>query len=516
MSIRDLPLQLKRFVRHAANLRTLLAGSILLVAFVLFLGLVQFSTPNLPDNDGYYHIKLAEIMRTEGLKPAFPWLPLTILNAREFYDHHFLFHVALIPFTFDDLRLGAKFAAVIFAALAFLMIWRLLNRQRVPFAFLWALGLLAVSEAFIYRMSITRAQSLSLLLLVLGLHWMLNGRHLRLLFLGFAFVWFYNGFPLIIALAGIYTVAVWLVERRLNPRPLIFASLGVAAGLIINPYFPHNLGFIVQHILPKLFDPVSTSVGSEWYPYNTGQLLDNSPLALLAFISGALALGLSHQRMTVRTATAFLLACLFGLMLFQSRRFIEYFPPFALIFAAFAWSPLIQRALDRIHKSEVDRSVSHIRLGLSLALVMVVLFAGVRQTFNDARASIQGSKPYGMYAGAAAWLEANTPAGSRVFQTDWDDFPRLFYYNTHNTYLVGLDPTYMQLYDPELYERWVDITRGRVDRPSEAILNEFGARYVMSDLLHTSFLDRANADPRLVEVYYSSDAVVFEVLDEEE
>jgi hypothetical protein len=80
---------------------------------------VQFSTPNLPDNDGYYHIKLAEIMRTEGLKPAFPWLPLTILNAREFYDHHFLFHVALIPFTFDDLRLGAKFAAVIFAALAF-------------------------------------------------------------------------------------------------------------------------------------------------------------------------------------------------------------------------------------------------------------------------------------------------------------------------------------------------------------------------------------------------------------
>jgi hypothetical protein len=51
-------------------------------------------------------------------------------------------------------------------------------------------------------MSITRAQSLSLLLLVLGLHWLLNGRHLRLLFLGFAFVWFYNGFPLIIAWQG--------------------------------------------------------------------------------------------------------------------------------------------------------------------------------------------------------------------------------------------------------------------------------------------------------------------------
>jgi hypothetical protein len=145
---------------------------------------------------------------------------------------------------------------------------------------------------------------------------------------------------------------------------------------------------------------------------------------------------------------------------------------------------------------------------------MVVLFAGVRQTFNDARASIQGSKPYGMYAGAAAWLEANTPAGSRVFQTDWDDFPRLFYYNTHNTYLVGLDPTYMQLYDPELYERWVDITRGRVDRPSEAILNEFGARYVMSDLLHGAFMQKAEQDPNLVEVYRSSDAVIYTVIEQ--
>jgi hypothetical protein len=496
---------------RATALPTILAGVALTVLFVLFLGLVQFSTPNMPDNDGYYHIKLAEIMRIEGLKPAFPWLPLTILNAREFYDHHFLFHVALIPFTLGDLRLGAKFAAVIFAALAFLMIWWLLNWQRVPYAFLWSLGLLAVSHAFIYRMSITRAQSLSLLLLVLGLHWLLAGRHLRLLFLGFAFVWFYNGFPLIVVMAGIYAAALWLVERRLDLRPVLYAGLGVTAGLILNPYFPHNLAFIVQHIVPKLLDATAVSVGSEWYPYNTGQLLDNSPLALLAFISGALALGLSHQRMNVRTATTFLLACLFGLMLFQSRRFIEYFPPFALIFAAFAWSPLIQRARDRIRSSEGRLSVSRIRLGLSLALVVIVLFAGVRTTFEAARSSIQGSKPYSLYAGSAAWLAANTPPGSRVFQTDWDDFPRLFYYNTHNTYLVGLDPTYMQFYDAELYDRWVDITRGRVEQPSEAILTEFGARYVMSDLLHGSFLEQAALDPRLVEVYRDRDSVVFEV-----
>ena len=49
------------------------------------MALVQFSTPDLPDNDGFYHIKLASLMRTEGLKPDFPWLPLSILNENEFY-----------------------------------------------------------------------------------------------------------------------------------------------------------------------------------------------------------------------------------------------------------------------------------------------------------------------------------------------------------------------------------------------------------------------------------------------
>ena len=80
------------------------------------------------------------------------------------------------------------------------------------------------------------------------------------------------------------------------------------------------------------------SVGNEWYPYDTKQLLDNSLPALVAFASGALALGLTSRKMDARTALGLFVSLLFGLMLFQARRFVEYFPPFALIFAAFAWT----------------------------------------------------------------------------------------------------------------------------------------------------------------------------------
>jgi hypothetical protein len=120
-----------------------LLGLSLLSAFLLVLYLIQFSTPNLVGTDGYYHIKFAYLMRMEGLKPDFPWLPLTILNPGEFSDHHFLYHVALIPFTFGDLILGAKWASVFFASLAFLSIWWLLCNQKIPYAGLWALGVAA-------------------------------------------------------------------------------------------------------------------------------------------------------------------------------------------------------------------------------------------------------------------------------------------------------------------------------------------------------------------------------------
>jgi hypothetical protein len=500
------------------TLKTLLIPIVMFSGFIGFMAFVQFSTPNLPDNDGFYHIKMAYLMRSEGLKPDFIWLPLSILNPREYYDHHFLFHVLLVPFTFGDLLIGAKWSAVIFASLAFLLVWRLLDAQKIPFAPVWAFGLLAVSEAFIYRMSITRAQSLSLALLALAVHWLLAGKQMRLLLLGFIYVWFYNAFPLLLAISGAYVLAVGILERRLDIRPLLFSGIGIAAGLVINPYFPYNLLFVVQHILPKLVETTAISVGNEWYPYTTGQLLSNSPFSLLAFISGALALGLVGKRMDVRTATVFFLACLFGLMMFQSRRFIEYFPPFALLFAAFAWTPFItslHNPAARQARNRLQTMIWAIQPHAVAVVLVLVLVPGMWLTYQGAKDSIQGSKPYQLYAGASAWLETNTSRGERVFQTDWDDFPRLFFYNTHNTYLVGLDPTYMQMYDADLYDVWVEITRGRIENPSNLILKNFGARYIISDLLHEDFIDQAERDPHIQEMYRDEDAVVYQVIDME-
>ncbi len=488
---------------------------LLFALFFMGMAIVQFASPDLPDNDGYYHIKLAWLMRTEGLKPSFHWLPLTILNQREFYDHHFLFHVALIPFTFGDLRVGAKWAAVTFASLAFLAVWVLFHRQRVPYAWLWTLALLGISDAFLYRMSITRAQSLSLAGLALACAWLLEGKHKHLAILSFVYVWLYDAFPLIIALAVLHLIAIALMEHRLELRPLLYVTGGILLGILINPYFPENIIFSYRHILPKLADATSVRVGNEWFPYETKQLLDNSLPALVAFTSGSLALGLADRKMDARTAFGLLSALLFGLMLFQARRFVEYFPPFALIFAAFAWSPLLmdfQLFPDKSADSSRDNFFWRARVQARLILLSLVVAVSIARSIPLARAAIDRSKPYGLYSGASAWLEKNTPAGARVFQTDWDDFPRLFFYNTHNTYLIGLDPTYMQLYDSDLYALWVDITQGDVENPSQIIARTFASQYAHTDLNHRDFLRVASEDSGMKEVYRDDQAVVFEIV----
>jgi hypothetical protein len=184
-----------------------------------------------------------------------------------------------------------------------------------------------------------------------------------------------------------------------------------------------------------------------------------------------------------------------------------------LIFAAFAWTPLFKPQPVPMPSADSPRDViPFLQNYFPVILLSLALIFSMSRSIIPARQAVDRSKPYGLYANASAWLEKNTPAGSRVFQTDWDDFPRLFYYNTHNTYLIGLDPTYLQLYDADLYDLWVEITQGDVKNPSQVIAARFGSRYIHTDLKHGDFLQVAAEDPGLKEVYRDDQAVIFEVI----
>jgi hypothetical protein len=111
------------------------------------------------------------------------------------------------------------------------------------------------------------------------------------------------------------------------------------------------------------------------------------------------------------------------------------------------------------------------------------------------------------------WLQRNTSPGERVYHTDWDDFPEMFYWNTHNTYMVGLDPTYMYLENPDLYLLWRSIGRGQVPAPSGYIREEFQARWVVTDRGHRNFIRHASVDPGLAIAFQTEDTIVYRLVD---
>ncbi|MCP5099235.1 MAG: hypothetical protein GY943_27090 [Chloroflexi bacterium] len=491
--------------------RLVLTAVALFTLFVVGFAIVQYGTLALAGNDGYYHMKMGYLIRTEGLKPNFPYLPFTILNETAYYDHHLLYHAYLAFFATVDpavdgglaLTQGAKIASIIMPSLAFLAIWWLLHNQKAPFAAVWSVGLFAVSEAFLYRMSMPRAQSLSLLLLVLGLHWLLQKRYRLLLPLGFVYVWAYNAFPLLLVTAVVYVIATFMLERRIEWQAIVYPAVGIGLGLLINPYFPENIEFILGHLAPKLGES-GTRVGNEWSPYQTWTLVRNSGGALTAVLLGILAISFSEKRINKPTLVMLGMTVLFGYMLFESRRFIEYFPPFALLFGILGISPFLRGWMT-------EQTIHPLFPKLAPLLIGLLLIYPTFITLRDARELVADSKPADHYADAARWLHNNTTADAMIFQTDWDDFTRLFFYNSNATYTAGLDPTFMELYDADLFDEWVGITKGRVENPGSLVKFRFNGEFVFSDLKHANFIEEAENDTLLEEVYQDEYAVIYAV-----
>lgn len=483
-----------------------ITGAFLLILLVM--GWIEFGGPAILDNDGYYHIRWALMLRDSFPHlPAFKALPLTTLNEQHYVDHHYLFHLLLIPFTFGDLRVGAKLAAVVFSSLGILSVFALLVIYRVRYRWLWLAPLIASSEPFLYRMSMTRAPALSLALLGAGTWLIFKRKPLMLALLSFVFVWSYSLFPLMMAFAVAQAIAIYLSERRFEFRSMLATGIGIIAGLVVNPYFPKNLTLFREHLLMKTGGTYAVDVGVEWYPYETWVIVGSSALAFVIYFAGLLAFDYRSRERDSKPLFFLLVSTMFLLMAFKSRRFIEYWPPFAVAFAAFTMNPKFETVSFRWMARTRDRAIA----ALAASAVTVAVVVGMCVVVFEARADVRSEADPFAYKGASEWLAANTPAGSMVFNTDWDDFPMLFYYNPNNTYIVGLDPTYLYDRDQQLWKLYADITLGNESNPASLIRDRFGAEYVFTDNEHSDFMEVVEESGDFEKVYEDKFATVLRV-----
>ncbi|HYW70298.1 MAG TPA: hypothetical protein VE961_04655 [Pyrinomonadaceae bacterium] len=518
----------------------LLAGA---VAIALIFWWLQYSTSAIccGDYDGYYHIKWSRLiwenLRAGHFPPAFPWLPLTTLNPRNYVDHHLLYHLILIPFTwFRDMQTGAKVSAILFASLAVFACYWLVVRYEIRYRLIWLLAILACSAPFLYRMNMAKAPPFAIIFLVLGTYLLFERKWWPLLPVAFVFTLAYDMFVLLFIAAVIWTIVIGWTEEKFEWRPMVFVLGGIALGLVINPYFPHNLYLIYEHARMKITaNGFATKVGQEWYPYDTAEFVVNCYVALAAMLVGYVAFDSSDRKRAQRPLYFLILATALLLMNARWKRFAEYFPPFAILFAAFTlesfWQgrmlfthlpqavladlePFLDRH-DTIVVEKDKKAENNWQLAKAIfvsAALGIALFANVYRTSKD----IRDSDPRDHYAKGALWMRANVPAGEMVFNTDWDDFPRLFYYDPTHLYASGLDPSYLHEKNPDLSDLYVKITTGEEEDPGPLIRDKFGARWIFSDNTsdHDSFYDRALSSGWFDRVYEDNDCSVLHIRDQ--
>ncbi len=204
-----------------------------------------------------------------------------------------------------------------------------------------------------------------------------------------------------------------------------------------------------------------------------------------------------------------LLAGILFVATLTARRHVEYFIPTATLFLAFLFTSITGKTNAWMHYAH---TLFPFR-GRFLRTLFIVYCIGAI-TFLVARdgattiARYRDGFSWNRYRGVAAYLRTHTERGTLVFNSRWDDFPMLFYWGDWNRYIVGLDPTFLYLFDRDAYERFAAITRSEGDlRKSIA---QFGAQLLLVSEKDKELLEKIKT-AGLAELYRDSEAYVYAI-----
>lgn len=527
-----LALRVKRLISH--NQFVLYLG-VFIFSFLLYL-MIQ-SSPTFLDPDSFYHLKMIKLTAEQGPIINFPWLQFTVL--KDFYiDHHFLYHVLGVPFIWllGDFS-GYKFFTILLNSLFIVLCYALLKKEGIKYPSIYAFLILTTS-GLLFRISLAKAISSSLILSFLVIYCLFRQKKWLLFFISWLYVWTYGGFLLAWVITGIYCLSLgiyytWIeaghqenktvhkLARFLeatfskdNLQLMIATISGVITGIIVNPYFPRNINFVWQQLVQIgiINYRGAVNVGGEWYPIKATELITSLGGS---FILAILALAIFFafiKRQEKHTIFFFFSSLFFFVLTLKSRRYVEYFVPYLIFFIAYSLTYLFTAFNWKKIIRELKNSSRIIPILFYLTVTLIVIFVpaiNIKDVYHN-YVSFKKGYQFDTYAGVSQYLKENSQHGEIIMHTDWDDFPHLFYHNSQNYYIVGLDPTFMYNYDRKLYQLYADITMAKInDNLSELIKDNFKAKYFIVQKGREALRQNLQKDLNFIKVYEDKDALLY-------
>ena len=518
------------------------------------------SSPTLGDGDSFYHAKMTQlIIQQKGPVKDFPWLPFTTLK-NYYTDHHFLFHLYLIPFILiaHNPLIGIKIGTILLAAIFFMVFYWLLKKLEIKYALIFTFLPLTTSVLPL-RLALAKAPASSLIILILGIFALIKQKKWLLFLISFIYVWAHGGWPTILIATLIYILAAALQEcLELSPEPqkrligsfrfylksfltsflkkenmaIIFTCLaGLAAGLIINPYFPQNLNFYwVQTFKVAVINYQSKiGVGVEWLPYDPISLFKDNFLLTLFWLFVVCWFFLNYKKITetnkqkIWTRVQLFLvifSTVFFLYTVKARRMAEYFLPLSTL----AITAVLNQGLKTMNWREWWQKLKNFcwdnNFWVNHLLILTILVSGVTLLIeaqvhlytNMKKFFVEQARPLDNFKGIAQFLKNNAAPRSIVFHADWSYFPMLMYYDDQNYYINGLDATFFYDQNPDLYNLWRKIVEGKVSNGlAQTIKQNFNSQFVVVDTKNQNLDKILNQNNDFNEAYQDKDGKVYKI-----
>jgi len=430
---------------------------------------------------------------------------------------------------------GAKIGHLILDCLVFLGVFIFLKKFKVKYAFLLSLTMF-LSSAFVFRMLLIKAQPLAIILILFSTYFIIKRKYIPLAITCFIYVWAYSGWFMAPLLAILYIATESLdlmIKQDLtankikiragiflkncfsknNLKLIIAVAAGIIIGLVINPYFPKNLYFSFVHIIQiGIINQKALGIGMEWFPFTMPEFFASTAFSLMLLSLPIIFQFMYFKKTDTRSKFLIIAAIIFLATTMRAKRNIEYFVPFSVLAASMTFQNIAttepvrhdwQIFINKIKEFCNLKIISAVALLAFLIAGIIIIVQIQPQTKNYRLDAFKNS---------SAWLAENSNPNETIFNLRWDRFPMLFYYNSKNNYVAGLDPTFTYALDKKIWQEYSKISKGQIDSDTPStIKNLFGATLLTATHEDKKFISAVSATPAFAKVYEDKEVIIYRI-----
>jgi len=467
-----------------------------------------FAYPALYDPDSYYNIAISNLIKDFGFRYEFKWANFSILNS-SFSDRDLLLHIIILPFLYitSDPVLAGKFAIILLIALFFLAYTSILKKY-LPDILVFAFLLLPItSPAFSAYLLQLRSVTLSNILTMLGIYFLLNKKFFYVFVLSFIYPLTHLSFFMLIIFALVCETLRYVFNKQFCKKNILLVILGMAAGCAVHPNFPNNLlaAYLNGILVPMhLIGGINLNFSGELAALDTGIALINNITLFFAFNLIMWSSFLTKKRAGFATAVWLVSSGIYMLLAFFAARY--WYQANLFVFIALAsW-------VNDIAEGRISKRIAS-RILILIMLYFVVVSPLVIRNFNQLIEFINFSGKNNLrIEKAAQWMNMNIPKGRTIYHSYYDDSSYFICLNPKDSYINTNDPIYMQYRYPREFAMMNDLSMGRVSSPQDIFEKMFRADYGYVRKIEPLFR-QIKSDPNHFRIVYEDgESIIFELI----